>query len=151
MKRLTRGLTAAGIALLLAAPLALARDLQSLDTLLARAAPKAALDYHAKSAVPRQRVALSRLTARRTLPRFRLGEPPEDAWAALLAPQNRCTDLVRKVCGPAQECGEAATCPTALQILDLYNGQPDAEAAYEFEATCIIALEDHIIFPACAP
>lgn len=73
----------------------------------------------------------------------------DQQWANLIAPVNRCTDLVRKVCGAGKECGDRGACSAAVQVLKLYNSQPTQEAKYEFESTCITALSDNVVFPAC--
>ena len=77
----------------------------------------------------------------------RSGAPtPEAAYAQLIGPTNECTILVRKVCGSQNQCASAPGCPLARQLLDLYNGGSDTTAVAE---SCVISLEDGIVFPAC--
>lgn len=73
----------------------------------------------------------------------------DNAWAELTAPMNRCVDLALKTCGSDRQCGDTSACEIAVEWLDLYNGQSNAEDQYEFEGNCIIALDDDIIFSSC--
>lgn len=86
--------------------------------------------------------------------RFRLATPvpgmrrsadsAADDYAALVAPNNECTILVRKACGSANQCADSPGCPVAKSLLERYNaGEVDAAES------CVIALEDAIIFPQC--
>ena len=73
----------------------------------------------------------------------------DQQWANLIAPINFCTDLVRKVCGAEKQCADASTCAITITLLDLYNAETDAEEQHEQEGSCIIALDDNIVFPQC--
>lgn len=74
---------------------------------------------------------------------------PDQQWASYIAPLNRCTDLVRKTCGSGKQCAASGSCSLAVQFLELYNAESDSAAKYEFESQCIIALNDHTVFPNC--
>ena len=56
-----------------------------------------------------------------------------DAYAALVAPLNRCTALVRKVCGEENECADAPTCPHAKDMLEMYNAAATEQERYDIE------------------
>jgi hypothetical protein len=75
---------------------------------------------------------------------------PEDQeaaeYAALVAPTNECTILVRWVCGSENQCASSPGCPVAKQLLQLYNDQGgDPEVA----EGCLISLQDDVIFNHC--
>jgi len=70
----------------------------------------------------------------------------EELYAQLIAPTNACTLLVRKVCGLQNQCSSAPGCPVAKQLLDVYNTDSDKTPLAE---SCVISLEDSIVFPQC--
>ena len=74
-----------------------------------------------------------------------------DAYAALVAPLNRCTALVRKVCGEENECADAPTCPHAKDMLEMYNAAATEQERYDIEGQCITTLDDPVVFPMCVP
>ena len=78
-----------------------------------------------------------------------LRRSPDQVWANYIAPLNRCTDLVRKVCGVEKQCADSGVCPIAVQLLDEYNSLPAGAEQFAFEENCIITLSDNIVFPAC--
>jgi hypothetical protein len=70
----------------------------------------------------------------------------EDRYASLIEPTNECTILVRKVCGLENQCATGPDCPVAMQMLERYNEESDPAATAE---SCVIALEDAIVFNQC--
>lgn len=70
----------------------------------------------------------------------------EAAYASLIEPTNECTILVRKVCGLENQCSTSPGCPVALQILERYNEESDPTETAE---SCVIGLEDSIVFNQC--
>ena len=71
---------------------------------------------------------------------------PQDEYAALIAPANECTILVRKACGQENQCADRAGCSASMYLLGIYNEATDKiEGAY----SCIAALEDGIVFAEC--
>ena len=87
--------------------------------------------------------------------RFKFGDATRDVADRQLGLVNLAlcfgAGLLHRVIDAEQECADSSICDIALQTLDLYNQQPDAESAYEFEGNCIITLQDSVVFPACTP
>lgn len=105
-----------------------------------------------KKSVSRKKMATMTKSANRMRAKFRRNNPnaSEDAeWAALLAPENYCTDLVRKVCGVNKECADSGSCALTIQMLELYNGETNAADKSDIEDSCVMTLSDHTVFPAC--
>jgi len=82
-------------------------------------------------------------TIKRTRQRLRL-----QSYRQLIAPNNRCTQLVRKVCGQNNQCAASSGCAPARQLLDRYNQRSGAERQ-QTEGSCLAGLEDGIIFAQC--
>ncbi len=70
----------------------------------------------------------------------------EEQYASLIEPTNECTILVRKVCGLENQCSTSPGCPVAMQILERYNEESDPS---EIAESCVIGLEDSIVFNQC--
>jgi len=83
--------------------------------------------------------------------RFKL--PPitvAGSYASLITPTNECTLLVRKVCGLQNQCGGGGgACSVTMSLLQRYNaGGPEGASSAE---SCLMALEDPLLFAQCAP
>jgi hypothetical protein len=71
----------------------------------------------------------------------------EDQYARLVEPTNECTLLVRKTCGAANQCATAPGCPVAMILLERFN--EGGAAGQEAAESCLMSLEDGIVFAAC--
>ena len=78
--------------------------------------------------------------------RVNLQTPEERAYAELVAPGNECTILVRKVCGNENQCPSSPGCPVAMELLRRYNTDSDPSSV---AGSCLIALEDPVVFNQC--
>ncbi len=140
-----------------AVPDANARDAKSLSVqqMKQKSSPRQAMNLHQRA--QKKKVSKSQLksmekSANRTRTQVRRTQPTRSAdqqWASLITPINRCTDLVRKVCGVNKECGSSGSCAVTIQLLDLYNAESNASEKYEIEGSCIATLSDNTVFPAC--
>ena len=82
-------------------------------------------------------------TIKQTRQRLRLQN-----YRGLTAPNNRCTQLVRRVCGQNNQCSKSPGCRPARQLLDRYNQSSGAERQ-QIENSCLAGLEDGIVFAQC--
>lgn len=73
-----------------------------------------------------------------------LPTPEERAYADLIASANECSILVRKVCGETNQCASSPGCPIAKELLSRLNSG-DSDVA----GSCLIALEDPVVFNQC--
>jgi hypothetical protein len=69
-----------------------------------------------------------------------------DSYANLIAPENKCTMLVRKTCGVGNQCPSTNGCTIAMELLQRFNAGREADLMLD---ACWAALEDEIVFPAC--
>jgi hypothetical protein len=107
---------------------AIVRDAQTVDTRLSRV-------YIAA----RSKFKVSRIV---------LQTAEQRAYADLVAPTNECTILARKVCGEQFQCASSPGCPVAMELVNRYNAESDPSA---IAGSCLIALEDPVIFNQCVP
>lgn len=87
--------------------------------------------------------ALSEARKRLELPPLKL----PGSYASLITPTNECTILVRKTCGLENQCASSPGCEVSMTLLERYNAG-GAEATSTAES-CLMALEDPLIFPQC--
>lgn len=80
--------------------------------------------------------------------RINLQTAAEKTYADLVAPTNECTILARKVCGEQNQCASSPGCPIAMELLSRYNAESDPS---DIAGSCLIALEDPIVFNQCIP
>lgn len=82
---------------------------------------------------------------------YRCGEALADTQTFPACQAGSCDTLVDKVCGVDQQCLDAPGCPPALE-LQARGADPDAtqEDVAQAASQCLQALEDDIVFAACA-
>ncbi len=84
--------------------------------------------------------------------RFKL--PPiklPGSYASLITPTNECTLLVRKVCGLENQCSTSTGCEPSMTLLQRYNSAGTDLDRVHVAESCLMALQDQIIFSQCTP
>lgn len=84
--------------------------------------------------------------------RFKL--PPiklPGSYASLITPTNECTILVRKVCGLENQCSTSTGCQPSMTLLQRYNAAGTDTDRVNLAGSCLMALQDEVLFWQCAP
>lgn len=73
------------------------------------------------------------------------------SYASLVTPTNECTLLVRKVCGLENQCSTSTGCQPSITLLERYNSASTDLDRVHVAESCLMAMQDEVLFWQCAP